>query len=132
MNYVELGAVSLLVNLLPLPWRLRLLWLRFVYFLTVKITLLLPSTLDFAQAQNATYKMGKQKGEDYESMVQLEEVLEYIELAGIPIQQLTEALERAEAKSTPPEQLGAFIARAILDPLTAEWLLKASLRSTRY
>ena len=66
------GAVLAVINLLPFPWRLRLLWLRFLYWLTVKGTLVFPSALRFAQRQNAAYRMGKQAGEGYESLVQLE------------------------------------------------------------
>ena len=126
------GTVLSMVNLLPLPWPLRLLWLRLLYFLTVKGTLIFPSILGFAEEQNVAYRMGKQEGEEYESMVQLEKVLEYMDSKGIPIHRVKEALERAQAETTPPDQLGVFIARAILDPLTTERVLKTSLQSTRY
>jgi hypothetical protein len=126
------GTVLSMVNLLPFPWPLRLLWLRFLYFLTVKGTNIFPSILGFVEKQNTTYKMGKQEGEGYESMVQLEKVLEYIDAESIPIHRVKAALEQAEAETIPPEQLGDFMARAILDPLTAEQMLKASLQATRY
>jgi hypothetical protein len=126
------GTVLSMVNLLPFPWPLRLLWLRLLYFLTVKGTNFFPSILTFVEEQNTAYKMGKQEGEGYASMVQLEKVLEYMDSEGVPIRRVKEALERAEAETISPEQLGVFIARAILDPLTAEQVLKASLRSTRY
>jgi hypothetical protein len=126
------GTVLSVVNLLPFPWPLRLLWLRFLYFLTVKGTLVFPSILSFVEEQNVAHKMGKQEGENYESMVQLEKVLEYMDSEGIPIHRVKEAIEQAEAEAIPPEQFGTFIARTILEPLTAEQVLKASLRSTRY
>ena len=126
------GTLLSMVNLLPLPWPLRILWLRLLYFLTVQGTLVFPSLLSFVEEQNVVYKMGKQEGEQYESMVQLERVLEYIDAEGIPIPRVREALERAEAQETPPEQLGIFIAQAILDPLTSERVLQSSLRSPRY
>lgn len=126
------GTVLSMVNLLPFPWPLRLLWLRLLYFLTVKGTNFFPSILTFVEEQNTAYKMGKQEGEGYVSMVQLEKVLEYMDSESVPIRRVKEALERAEAETISPEQLGVFIARAILDPLTAEQVLKASLRSTRY
>jgi hypothetical protein len=126
------GTVLSMVNLLPFPWPLRLLWLRLLYFLTVKGTNIFPSILTFVEEQNTAYKMGKQEGEGYVSMVQLEKVLEYMDSESVPIRRVKEALERAEAETISPEQLGVFIARAILDPLTAEQVLKASLRSTRY
>ena len=126
------GTLLSMVNLLPLPWPLRILWLRLLYFLTVQGTLIFPSLLSFVEEQNVVYKMGKQEGEQYESMVQLERVLEYIDAEGIPIPRVREALERAEAQETPPEQLGIFIAQAILDPLTSERVLQSSLRSPRY
>jgi hypothetical protein len=126
------GTLLSMVNLLPFPWPLRLLWLRLLYFLTVQGTLIFPSLLSFVEEQNVVYKMGKQEGEQYESMVQLERVLEYIDAEGIPIPRVREALERAEAQETPPEQLGTFIARAILDPMASERVLQASVRSPRY
>lgn len=128
-----LGGTALsMVNLLPFPWRLRLLWLRFLYFLTVKGTLIIPSILGFVEEQNLAYKMGKQKGEEYESIVQLERVLEYVDSEGIPTHRVKESIQRSEAEGIPAKELGGFIARAILDPLTAEQVLKASLRSTTY
>jgi hypothetical protein len=126
------GTVLSMINLLPLPWPLRLLWLRFLYFLTVKGIFLFPSILSFTEEQNTIYKMGKQEGEEYESMVQLEKVLEYVDSKRISINCVQEAIDRAEAETIPPEQLGAFIARTTLDLPTAEQVLKASLRSTRY
>jgi hypothetical protein len=65
-------------------------------------------------------------------MVQLEKVLEYADSKRISIDCVQEAIDRAEAETIPSEQLGTFIARTILDLPTAEQVLKASLRSTRY
>jgi len=126
------GPVVSLVNLLPLPWSLRLLWLKFLFFLTVKGTLLFPSTLQFAIAQNEAYGMGKQHGESLESFVQLERILERVSSEGIPIERVREAVERAKGEGIPLHQLGAFIARAVFDHATAENLLKASLQGMRY
>lgn len=126
------GTVISIVNLLPLPWSLRLLWLRFLSFLTLKGTLLFPSTLQFAIAQNEAYGMGKQHGESLESFVQLEKILESASLQEISIGRVREVFEQAEDRKIPAEQLGAFIARAIFDQAMAERLLKASLQETRF
>jgi hypothetical protein len=126
------GTVISMVNLLPLPWSLRLLWLRFLSFLTVKGTLLFPSTLQFAMAQNEAYGMGKQHGESLESFVQLEKILESVSLQKISIDRVRGVFEQAEDERIPSEQLGAFIARAIFDQATAERLLKTSLQEMRF
>lgn len=126
------GTVISIVNLLPLPWSLRLLWLRFLSFLTLKGTLLFPSTLQFAIAQNKAYGMGKQHGESLESFVQLEKILESVSLQEISIDRVREVFEQAEERKIPAEQFGAFIARAIFDQAMAERLLKASLQETRF
>ena len=126
------GTVISMVNLLPLPWSLRLLWLRFLSFLTVKGTLLFPSTLQFAMAQNEAYGMGKQHGESLESFVQLEKILESVSLQRISIDRLRGVFEQAEDERISQEQLGAFIAQAIFDQATAERLLKTSLQEVRF
>lgn len=126
------GTVISMVNLLPLPWSLRLLWLRFLSFLTVKGTLLFPSTLQFAIAQDEAYEMGKRRGESLESFVQLEKVLESVSSQNIPIDRVRGVFEQAEDVTIPPEQLAAFIARAIFDQATAEGLLEASLQGVRF
>ena len=126
------GTVFSIFNLLPMPWPLRLVWMKLLYFITVKGTLIFPSIISWTKEQNVAYKMGKQKGEEYESIVQLEKVLEHLDTRGVPVQQVRQAVKQAETEAIPQEQLGAFIARAILDPLTAERVLRASLQSTRY
>lgn len=78
------------------------------------------------------YKMGKQEGEAYESIVQLEMVLQYLDSIGTTSDQVARTMDQAEAQAIPPDQLGIFIARKILDPLTAGKILEDSLRSTRY
>ena len=126
------GAAFSIFNLLPLPWRLRILWMKLLYFVTAKGTQLFPSLLTWTKQQNMAYKMGKQKGEGYESLVQLEKVLEYLEREGIPIQEIKQAVQQAEMEAIPCEEIGAFIARAVLDPLTADRVLRESLQGARY
>ncbi len=126
------GFCFSVINLLPIPWPLRLRWFRLLYFLTVKGTLLFPSILHWTKRQNVAYKMGKQTGEEYESIVQLEKVLEYLEKKEFPAHKVDQAMRQAEKEAIPSDQIGVFIARNILDPLTAEQVLKQSLQTTRY
>ncbi len=126
------GTMFSIINLLPMPWALRLLWMKLLYFAILKGTLLFPSIVSRTIEQNVAYNMGKQKGEEYESLVQLEKVLEYLDKKGIAIEQVRHAVNQAEIEAIPQEQLGAFIARAILDPVTAKQVLRESLQSTRY
>jgi hypothetical protein len=134
MRYIMfLGGTALsLVNLLPMPWRLRLLWLRFLFYLTVKGTLLFPSILGFVEEQNSVYKMGKQQGEGYESLVVLEKVLEHLESEGVSPRRLRQVFEQGEAQGVPPEQLGVFLAQETLGAEHAKQVLGASLYSMRY
>lgn len=126
------GAIFSIFNLLPIPWTLRLTWMKFLYFITVKSTLIFPSIISWTKEQNVAYKMGKQHGEEYESIVLLEKVLEYFDKEGITVNQVKQAVEKAETKAIRQEQLGIFIAQEILDPLTSEQIIKESLQSTRY
>jgi hypothetical protein len=126
------GTMFSIFNLLPIPWSLRLVWMRLLYFVILKGTLIFPSILSRTIEQNVAYKMGKQKGEEYESLVQLEKVLEYLDKKGIAIERVRQAVNQAEIEAIPQEELGAFIARAIFDPLTAKQVLRESLQSTRY
>lgn len=119
-------------NTLPLPWRLRVWWMRFLYGVIAICTQLFPSILSWTQKQNMRFKMGKQEGEDYESLVLLERVLEFFQKNGISPQQVKQAVDQAEALSVPSEQMGSFLARAVLDPLTADRVIKTSLQAGRY
>jgi hypothetical protein len=127
-----IGAAFGIFNLLPIPWSLRLLWMKLLYFITVKGTSMFPSILSWTRSQNVTYKMGKQEGEDYESLVQLEKVLEHLDMERFPAPQVKRVVEQAEAEAIPPEQLGVFIAQATLTPESAERVLRESLREARY
>ncbi len=110
----------------------RILWLRLLFFITVKGTLLFPVILQWAKQQNVNYGMGKQKGEEYESIVQLEKILEFLEFHRVSIQDVRHAIQLAETKAVPPAELSEFIARTILDSSTAEQALRHSLQTTRY
>ena len=126
------GALFGLFNMLPIPWRVRVLWMRFLYFLTWQGTRWFPGILSWTQRQNITYRMGKQSGEDYESIVQLEEVLKRLESLGVPPQQVKLALDQAEAAGVAYEAYGAYIAQAVLEPADAHLILQESLQATRY
>lgn len=126
------GAVFSTFNMLPTPWRLRVLWMRFLYFLTVKGTSWFPSILSWTHSQNIAYQMGKQSGEDYESIVQLEGVLKKLEELDVPPWQVKQALERAEAEAVPYEAYGAFIIQAVLEPAAAQQALREALQASRY
>jgi hypothetical protein len=127
-----LGLLFGIFNTLPIPWRLRLLWLRGLYFMTVNGTQLFPSILSWTRAQNTAYKMGKQAGEGYESIVQLEKILEFMDLQHVPVSKISQAFRSADQEGVPPEQLGPFLARACLDAQTADLALKQAFSSGRY
>jgi hypothetical protein len=127
-----LGFIFGVFNTLPLPWRLRVLWMRFLYDFIFMGTNLFPSILSWTNKQNSRYKMGKQQGEDYESLVLLERVLQYFEKTEVPIPNIQQAVTRAEAENVPPEKWGAFLAQVILGPLEAERVLKAAFADGRY
>jgi len=126
------GTGISMVNLLPLPWSLRLLWLRLLFFITVKGTLLFPSTLQFVTAQNEAYRMGKQQGESNQSFMRLEGVLQSVSLREIPVERVRDAFEQAEQRGVAPEQLARFMAQAIFDQETAEGVLSGSLQEMPY
>ena len=121
-----------MVNMLPLPWWLRLLWLRLLYFATVKGTLAVPAILRFVERQNAIYQMGKQRGGSYESFVVFDEVLRHLESAGVDVERVKEAIADAKALEIPQDEYGTFLARALLDRGTAERVLNEAFQSTRY
>jgi hypothetical protein len=126
------GVVFSTINMLPMPWRLRVLWMRFLYFLTSRGTSWFPGILSWIQHQNIAYRMGKQAGEDYESFVQLEVILKQLEALEIPPQHVKQALAQAEAGGIPFESYGAYIAQAVLEPPLASRVLEESLQATRY
>jgi hypothetical protein len=129
---VFFGLLFSIFNMLPIPWRLRIAWLKFLYFLTDSGTRIFPAILEWMKVQNTTYKMGKQTGEEYESIVQLEKILEYLEKSGVSPHQVSQAMSLAEKEAVPPSQLGAFLAQETLDPSTATQALRKSLESARY
>lgn len=126
------GALFGLVNMLPMPWPLRVLWMRFLYFLTLQGTRWFPGILSWTQRQNIHYQMGKQSGEDYESIVQLEQVLKRLEYQGVPPHQVGLALAQAEAAGIPYEAYGRHIVQSVLEPAAARQILQESLQAARY
>lgn len=126
------GVAFSVFNMLPIPWRLRTGWMRFLYFLTSKGTLWFPGVVSWTHRQNIAYQMGKQSGEDYESIVQLEMVLKELEKLGVPPQQVKRAVEQAEAENLSYEAYGAFITQAILETAAAQQVLREALQATRY
>lgn len=129
---ISIGYVFSLVNMLPIPWSMRVFWMKFLYSLTVMGTSLFPSILSWTEKQNIKFKMGKQEGEDYESLVQLEKVLEYLENNNYTVEQVRWALDLAESEKIPNESLGSFIALKILEEDIADQLLKDTLAGARY
>ncbi len=127
-----LGFSFGIVNSLPLPWRLRVWWMRFLFEFINWGTNLFPRILSWMKHQNMVYKMGKQQGEDYESLVQLEKVLQYFEQTRVPLTSIQRAVERAESENIPSEQMGAFLAGVILEPGEAERVLKNAFSEGRY
>lgn len=111
---------------------MRVFWMKFLYSLTVMGTSLFPSILSWTEKQNIKFKMGKQEGEDYESLVQLEKVLEYLENNNYTVEQVRWALDLAESEKIPNESLGSFIALKILEEDIADQLLKDTLAGARY
>jgi hypothetical protein len=129
---VFFGLCFSLFNLLPMPWKLRILWWKFLYFLTDSGTRIFPAILEWTKTQNTRYKMGKQSGEEYESIVQLEKILQTLEGLNISPLQVARAVQIAEQEGIPPSEWGAFLAQQTLDPQTASRALRQSLQSTRY
>lgn len=126
------GYLFGLFNTLPIPWRMRVWWMRFLYEVIAFFTKSFPSILSWTQKQNVRFKMGKQEGEDYESLVVLERVLEFFEKNSVTPQQVQRAVEQAETSGVPSEQMGIFLSRAVLDPLVADRVIKDSLKAGRY
>lgn len=88
--------------------------------------------LEWTIKQNIAYKMGKQEGAEYESIVQLEEVLEYLDRNGYSVRQLKHAILEADVQSITPDQYGNFIARKMFLPSEAKRRLLESRSTTRY
>lgn len=120
------GTLATLVNLLPLPWCARLGWARFLYFLSVKTTGLFPSIWSFVESQNIAYKMGKQDASSYQSILQLQKVLEYSASCNIPIRRLRKILQEYESSQSSHTHLGTYIAHRLFDEETAERVLEIS------
>jgi hypothetical protein len=76
--------------------------------------------------------MGKQPGQGYESIVELELVLEQVERRGVPISRLRDAVASAEAEEIPPEQWGPYIARSLFGAHVADRILRGSVKTPRY
>jgi hypothetical protein len=119
-------------NSMPFSWRVRVFWMRTLYEVIVVFTQLFPSILRWTQNQNIRFKMGKQEGEDYESLVMLERVLEFFEKNDVTPEQVHQAVEQAETLAIPGEKMATYLARSVLDPLTAERLISKSLQTGRY
>ena len=120
------GTLITLVNLLPLPWGVKLGWARVLYLLSVKSTGLFPSIWNFVESQNIAYEMGKQDESSYRSILQLQKVLEYAASCNISIERLRNILKEAESSRISYTHLGTYIANRLFDEETAKRVLKIS------
>ena len=124
------GTCITAVNALPLPWRIRLSWARFLYFLSVRVTGRFPSLWRFVESQNVAYKMGK--GElSYQPILQLQKVLECCSECGVPPEAVSEVVALSELEQIPDYRLPSYIANKIFNEERASELLKISGRDSQ-
>ena len=119
------GTLVALISALPLPWRVRLGWARFLYSLSVKTTGHFPSIWKFVESQNVTYEMGKGEA-SYQPILQLERVLEYSSVCGISVERMKKLLELSELEQIPDSNLGPYIAKGLFDEETARIVVRIS------
>ena len=105
------GTVLAFLNLFPLPWSLRLSWAKFLYWLTVKGTFLLPSIFAFVETQNLAYGMGKQRNQSLSSILELEKVVTHLESGRVSLDEIAQMLGSAEARGISAEELPRFLAQ---------------------
>lgn len=122
------GAMIGFINVLPLPWFLRLSWAKFLYWLTVKGTLRFPYLFAFVQSQNIAYGIGKQRGESLPSILQLEKVLESLESDNVPLDRIKELLHSGAGSGVTPEALPQFIASSVYGREEAKRIMRTTSR----
>ena len=124
------GSLITVINSLPLPWKMKLAWARFLYLLSVKMTGSFPSIWNFVESQNVTYRMGKGES-SYQPILQLQKILKYCSDCEIPVEEIREVVALSESEHVPDSRLAFYIARKFFDDERATKVLRISARDSQ-
>jgi len=125
------GTVLAFLNLFPLPWSLRLSWAKFLYWLTVKGTFLLPSIFAFVETQNLAHGIGKQRGQSLPSILEFEKVIRHLALRQVSFERMREILRSAELRRIQDEALPQFVAELAFGREEAKRVLRTTSRDAQ-
>lgn len=105
------GFILALPTTMPLPWRIRCTWARVLTFgRNITIWCFKKESIhEFVEAQNIEYRLGKQDFGLYDSIKQLEMILEFMEKKGIPFDQFKSIVEFVEKENVSFEQLNSVL-----------------------
>lgn len=93
------GTVISMITILPLPWRVRLVWARLLHFVVKSAKRKYPYIFEFKEIENIRYSLGIQSHGDYASIEKLELILEQADVQNVPIEKLRFILECAKTQN---------------------------------
>jgi len=118
------GSLLCRVAMLPLPWRVRVMWYAFIGHLASAVLGLVPQVYDMLADDGARYHMGKDKARQIESIKVMELVLEQFEREQTSPENVAEVYACLKADGVHPNDVPYELANALLDERTQEKLLK--------
>jgi hypothetical protein len=118
------GRYVAILSVLPLPWRLRVVWYCLVGRL-VKCTLgLIPQTYAMLADDGIRYDMGKKRTGQAQSIMAMELVVAELERRQMPIAHVREAFEALRKAGTPADEIPYGLAKALFDAETRRRLFR--------
>lgn len=94
------GSIVSIITILPLPWRVRLAWARLLHFVVKSAKKKFRYIFEFKETENMRWGMGIQTHGDYESIEELESILERADVQNLPLDKLKFILECAKTQSS--------------------------------
>lgn len=97
---VPFGIILGIINSLPLPWRLRLMWGNFIRWIMESPLKRASYFIDYLQKETIYDKSGKPG--DYrniQSIYDFENLIKYLEINFIPLEKIANTIKRVEEKN---------------------------------
>lgn len=99
-SMVPFGIILGIINSLPLPWRLRLIWGNFICWIMESPLKRASYFIDYLQKETIDDKSGKPG--DYrniQSIYDFENSIKYLEVNSIPLEKIANAVKRVEEEN---------------------------------
>ena len=106
---VFLGFFFGIINSLPIPWRLRLMWGKFIYLIMDMSSKWMPFFTDYLQKADIDYKRGEPQENRDKAAHDFKNLIQSLELNLIPIEKIADALKMLDEKNVRLDDYGKHL-----------------------